>query len=62
LRALMRRPMTRVRLFEIYENAEAFEAYLQTPQVEKYAEMTKGMIKSRNRIENVPITLNVKGK
>jgi len=51
---------TRVRLFEIYENAEAFKAYLQTPQVEKYAEMTKGMIKSRNRIENVPITLNVK--
>jgi hypothetical protein len=31
-------------------------------QVEKYAEMTNGMIKSRNRIENVPITLNVKGK
>ena len=53
---------TRVRLFEIYENAEAFKAHLETPHFKKYAETTKDMVKSRKRIDNVPITLNVKGK
>jgi quinol monooxygenase YgiN len=53
---------TRVRLFEIYENADAFKAHLETPHFKKYAETTKDMVKSRKRIDNVPITLNVKGK
>jgi quinol monooxygenase YgiN len=51
---------TRVRLFEIYENAEAFKAHLETPHFKKYAETTKDMVKSRKRIDSVPITLNVK--
>jgi quinol monooxygenase YgiN len=51
-----------VRLFEIYENADAFKAHLETPHFKKYAETTKDMVKSRKRIDNVPITLNVKGK
>jgi quinol monooxygenase YgiN len=53
---------TRVRLFEIYENVDAFKAHLETPHFKKYAETTKDMVKSRKRIENIPITLNVKGK
>ena len=53
---------TRVRLFEIYDNADAFKAHLETPHFKKYAETTKDMVKSRKRIDNVPITLNVKGK
>ena len=53
---------TRVRLFEVYENADAFKAHLETPHFKKYAELTKDMVKSRKRIDNVPITLNVKGK
>jgi quinol monooxygenase YgiN len=53
---------TRVRLFEIYENADAFKAHLETPHFKKYAETTKDMVKSRKRIDTVPITLNVKGK
>lgn len=53
---------TRVRLFEIYETADAFKAHLETPHFKKYAEATKDLVKSRKRIENVPITLNVKGK
>jgi quinol monooxygenase YgiN len=53
---------TRVRLFEIYENAEAFKAHLETPHFKKYAETTKDMVRSRKRIDSVPITLNVKGK
>jgi quinol monooxygenase YgiN len=53
---------TRVRLFEIYTDADAFKAHLETPHFKKYAEATKDMVKSRKRIDNVPITLNVKGK
>jgi quinol monooxygenase YgiN len=53
---------TRVRLFEIYENVDAFKAHLETPHFKKYAETTKDMVKSRKRIENIPITLNVKGR
>src|SRR5262249_51544397 len=53
---------TRVRLFEIYENVDAFKAHLETPHFKKYAETTKDMVKSRKRIDSVPITLNVKGK
>jgi quinol monooxygenase YgiN len=53
---------TLVRLFEVYENADAFRAHLETPHFKKYAELTKDMVKSRKRIDNVPITLNVKGK
>jgi quinol monooxygenase YgiN len=53
---------TRVRLFEIYENADVFKAHLETPHFKKYAETTKDMVKSRKRIDSVPITLNVKGK
>ena len=49
-------------LFEIYDNADAFKAHLETPHFKKYAETTKDMVKSRKRIDNVPITLNVKGK
>jgi quinol monooxygenase YgiN len=53
---------TRVRLFEIFTNGDAFKAHLETPHFKKYAEVTKDMVKSRKRIDSVPITLNVKGK
>ena len=53
---------TKVLLFEIYDDDKAFEAHQQTPHFKKYAETTKDMVKSRKRIDNVPITLNVKGK
>jgi quinol monooxygenase YgiN len=51
---------TRVWLFEIYTNLDAFRAHLETPHYKKYEEITSGMIKSRKRIDNVPIMLNVK--
>jgi quinol monooxygenase YgiN len=53
---------TRVRLFEIYKDDDAFKAHLETAHFKKYAETTKDMIKARKRIENNPITLNVKEK
>src|SRR5215471_17177738 len=40
-------------------NASAFKAHLETPHFKKYAETTKDMVKSRKRIDSVPITLNV---
>jgi quinol monooxygenase YgiN len=53
---------TRVLLFEVYDSADAFKAHLETAHFKKYAETTKDMVKSRKRIDHVPITLNVKGK
>ena len=53
---------TRVRLFEVYDSADAFKSHLETAHFKKYAATTKDMVKSRKRIDNVPITLNVKGK
>jgi quinol monooxygenase YgiN len=53
---------THVRLFEIYANADAFKAHLETPHFKKYADATKDIVKSRKRVENIPITLNVKLK
>jgi hypothetical protein len=47
---------------KIYDSADAFKAHLETVHFKKYAETTKDMVKSRKRIDNVPITLNVKGK
>ncbi len=51
-----------VRFFEIYADADAFKAHLETAHFKKYAATTKDMVKSRKRIESVPIILNVKGK
>jgi quinol monooxygenase YgiN len=53
---------TRVRLFEVYDSADAFKAHLESAHFKKYAEATKEMVISRKRIDTVPITLNVKGK
>jgi quinol monooxygenase YgiN len=53
---------TRVRLFEVYDSADAFKSHLETAHFKKYAATTKDMVKSRKRIDNAPITLNVKGK
>jgi quinol monooxygenase YgiN len=51
-----------VRFFEIYADADAFKAHMESAHFKKYAATTKDMIKSRKRTESVPITLNVKGE
>jgi quinol monooxygenase YgiN len=53
---------TRVRLLEVYDNADAFKAHQESAHFKKYDATTKNMVKSRKRIDNIPITLNVKGK
>ena len=51
-----------VTVFEIYANQEAYLAHLQTPHFIKYKTSTKGMVKSLELIETVPIALETKFK
>ena len=53
---------TRILLFEVYDNAEAFAAHQATPHFKKYAAATASMVKSRKRIEMIPIALYAKAR
>ena len=53
---------TRILLFEVYDNAEAFAAHQATPHFKKYAAATAKMVKSRKRIEMIPIALHAKAR
>jgi len=53
---------THFRFFEIYADVNAFKAHLETAHFKKYAVATKDMVKSRKRIEVVPLVLKVKEK
>ncbi len=53
---------THVTVFEIYANEAAYKAHLQTPHFLKYKSGTKGMVKSLELIETVPIALETKYK
>ena len=50
----------RIRFLEIYSNVDAFKSHLETQHVKKYIATTKEMIKSRKRIEVVPLMLATK--
>ncbi len=52
----------RVRVFEIYRNADAYNAHIQTPHFKKFRAATDSMVKSRNLIDAVPISLAAKAK
>jgi len=51
-----------IRFFEVYTDADAFKAHLETAHFKKYAAATKDIVKSRKRIDSVPMALYVKGK
>jgi quinol monooxygenase YgiN len=51
-----------IRFFKVYTDADAFKAHLETAHFKKYAAATKDMVKSRKRIDSVPMALYVKGK
>jgi quinol monooxygenase YgiN len=51
-----------VRLFEVYADAAAYEAHLQTSHFKKYKTATQGMVKSLVLIETDPILLGAKPK
>ena len=51
---------TQIRLFEMYANAAAYEAHLQSPHFKKYKSGTAGMVKSLKLIEAEPLLLDAK--
>lgn len=53
---------TRVTVFEIYANADAYKAHLKTAHFLQYKTTTKDMVKSLELMETVPIALETKAK
>ena len=51
-----------IRIFEMYADAAAYEAHLQTPHFKKYKTGTEGMVKSLVLVETDPILLRAKSK
>ena len=52
----------RVRVFEIYRDADAYKAHIQTPHFKNFPVTTDNMVKSRKLIDTVPISLAAKAK
>ncbi len=48
---------TRIRVFEIYANAEAYRAHLAAPHFKKYKVATEEMVRSLRLVRAVPIAL-----
>ena len=51
-----------IRIFEMYADAAAYEAHLQTPHFKKYKTSTQGMVKSLVLVETDPVLLGAKAK
>jgi quinol monooxygenase YgiN len=51
-----------IRIFEMYADAAAYEAHVQTPHFKKYKTGTRGMVKSLVLVETDPILLGAKTK
>jgi quinol monooxygenase YgiN len=51
-----------IRIFEMYADAAAYQAHLQTPHFKKYKTGTQGMVKSLVLVETEPILLGAKAK
>lgn len=51
---------TRVRLLEIYADADAYEAHIASPHFQKYKTGTQDMVRSLRLTETVPILLGAK--
>ena len=51
-----------VRVFEIYADADAYKAHLETPHFRQYKATTQQMVRSLKLIQTVPIALGAKVK
>jgi len=49
-------------VFEMYTDADAYKAHLETPHFKKYKAKTQDMVKSLKLVETVPIILSAKPK
>jgi len=53
---------TRVVVFEIYADLDAYRAHIETPHFKKYKADTQQMVKSLKLVDTVPIVLGAKAK
>jgi quinol monooxygenase YgiN len=53
---------TRVAVFEIYADLQAYRAQIETPYFKKYKADTQDMVKSLKLVDTVPIILGAKAK
>jgi quinol monooxygenase YgiN len=53
---------THITILEIYADAEAYKAHIQTPHFIKYKNGTKDMVKSLELVETVPLIPSMKVK
>ena len=51
---------TRIRVFEMYTDAHAYQAHLETPHFKKFRATTDKMVMSRKLLDAVPIVLGAK--
>jgi quinol monooxygenase YgiN len=51
-----------VRVFEMYTDAAAYAAHLETPHFKKFKAETEGMVRSLRLIDVTPVALGAKGK
>ena len=51
-----------VTVFEIYRDADAYKAHIQTPHFKNFRAATDSMVKSRKLIDVVPVSLAAKAK
>ena len=62
MRCPKKRNPDRVRVFEIYRDADAYKAHIQMPHFKNFRVTTDNMVKSRKLIDTVPISLAAKVK
>ena len=53
---------SRIRVFEIYTDENAYKAHLETPHFKRFRSTTEKMVRSRKLIDAVPIILGAKSK
>jgi quinol monooxygenase YgiN len=51
---------TRVRVFEVYKDMDAYRTHLEAPHFKKYKTATEKMVKSLKLVQTVPIMLGAK--
>jgi quinol monooxygenase YgiN len=51
-----------IRIFEMYADADAYKAHLESPHFKKYKATTQQMVKSLKLVETIPVMLGAKAK
>lgn len=51
-----------IKVFEIYQDVDAYRAHVQTPHFQKFRAVTDNMVKSRTLMDMIPVSLAAKAK